>query len=101
MYTDVDKFDLIFANKVIAFNDIGDFIDRVKDCLNPGGAFVCISPVLDEEEYSRKLQTISVPRKDLMILLKQNFNTVVIVDKYDFDINGCEITTVCKNPILQ
>lgn len=94
--SNIGKFDIIFANKVIAFNNTDKFLDQVKQHLNPDGMFVCITPILIPDLYSRydeHTKSISVDVDELVTALKARFKVKEIHRNY-YDSYGVVLTIV-------
>lgn len=99
MKKDLPKYDMIVANKVIAFNKPEEFINKVQKTLNKNGVFVCITPVLYakyQDKYNQKLQSISIDSVRLDEILWSKFENVKIIDTRHFDDYGVELTYVCS-----
>ena len=94
--TDVGMYDIIFANLVIAFNDTEKFLDKVKQHLNPGGMFVCITPILLDYDYDAHTKSISIDYNELISALKDRFEVKEIHRNY-FGSNGVTLTVIGYN----
>lgn len=69
------QFDVIFANKVIAFNDPKEFIKHVTKHMHKDTVFVLITPVTrPESKYSKHTKSISVDQDTIQNILSDNFS---------------------------
>lgn len=96
--TDVGKYDVIIANKVIAFNEIEPFLDKVKKHLTPKGRFILITPIRYTQyadKYSNHYNSISVSYEELMQTLYGKFLIDGLFTNY-FDKYGVELIVSCK-----
>lgn len=93
------KYDIIFANLVIAFNPIKQFLKVVRDHLNENGRFVVVTPVIyPEETYNDHWKSISVDYHRLIESLNEFFGKVDLVDKYKAE-SGYVVVFSCKSII--
>jgi 2-polyprenyl-3-methyl-5-hydroxy-6-metoxy-1,4-benzoquinol methylase len=93
--TEFGKFDVIVANKVVAFNNLDVFIKKVTSILSDSGIFILITPVTYKkygDEYSDRLKSISVDFDELNTILGKYFTNIHVVDKRYFENYGCELT---------
>ncbi len=95
---DGQKYDLIFCKLVYAFiSDKPAFLTWVKDHLADGGAFILITPVLHEGvEYSKRLNSISVPLVELKGQLGEAFESVEDIHTDYFEEWGDERTIIAR-----
>lgn len=86
-----DKFDVIFINKVIAFNDPQAFLERARELLTDEGKIVIITPVILPEyaqKVSERVKSISLNWDDFRALGGMTVNTNFFEDY------GAEFTVV-------
>lgn len=91
MKAKLDTYDIIFANKVIAFNKLKPFLKRCKALLEDGGCLVIITPVTSKKHaYDAHMKSISVDTQELEEALVKVFGSFELVySQYLDNTYGC------------
>jgi len=80
---ELGKFDVVFCKLVIAFlKDKTKFISEIPQLLTPHGAFILITPVVDDPQNANAhISAISVNEDELKRTVKANFRKIESIKK--------------------